>query len=102
MLMENIKLITVRTIKKLPECATMPRFFANYLRALGEVKGVKVPIVKREVWKYTREEAALIQSVWHFRQRGFDLPKSIELAKKSQSRRECKKKEETLFSEAAS
>ena len=100
--MENASLITVRSIQKIPECVKMPRQFVEYLRDISVVKGAKVPIVKREVWKYTRLEAGMIQSVWYFRQRGFDLKKSIELARKSQSRRDQKEKEETLFTEMAS
>lgn len=98
----EIKLITVRGIQRIPECKELPRQFVDYLRDLGVVAGTKVKIVKREVWKYSPAEAAVIQSVWYFRKRGFDLPKSIELAKKSQNRRDLKKMEPHLFSEIAS
>jgi hypothetical protein len=94
-----VKLISVRGIKKLSECGKMPRQFVDYLKELGVVSGTKVPIVKRDVWKYTPQEAAVIQSVWYFRGRGFDLQKSIELAKKSQERREHKLNEDNLFAE---
>ncbi|MFI5304442.1 MAG: hypothetical protein ACHQYP_06555 [Nitrospiria bacterium] len=96
------RLITVRGIQKIPECQKLTRFFVNYLRDLRIVSGTKVLIKKREVWKYTLQEAALIQSVWHFRKRGFDLTKSIELAQKSQTRRDQKRMEPNLYSDLAS
>jgi hypothetical protein len=93
------KLKTVRGIKRIPECATLSRDFVDYLRNLGVVKGTRVPIIKRFIWKYTSEEAALIQSVWHFRKKEFELSKSIQLAQKSLERRDFQKMEMNLFSD---
>ena len=95
----GVKLISVRGIKKIPECKEMPRHFIDYLKDLGVVVGTKVLIVKREVWKYSQAEAAIIQSVWYFRKRGFDLKKSTDLAMKSQNRREQKMTAQNLFAE---
>jgi hypothetical protein len=98
----GIKLITLRSIKKMEHCKEMTRQFVQYLRLLGVVTGTRVKIVERDVWKYSPAEAAVIQSVWYFRKKGFDLPKSIEFAKKSQKRRNLKAMEPHLFSEIAS
>ena len=98
----STKLITVRGIQKIPECSQMSRKFVDYLRDLDVVKGTRVTIVKRSVWKFTPNEAAIIQSVWYFRKQGFDLPKSIELAQKAQGRRDQKKMEPALFADLAS
>lgn len=95
-------LITVRGIQNIPGCQGLSRFFVNYLRDLEIISGTKVLIKKRAVWKYTPREVALIQSVWHFRTRGFDLTKSIELAQKSQTRRDRKRAEPNLYSDLAS
>ena len=98
----GIKLITLRSIKRMEHCKEMTRQFVQYLRVLGVVTGTKVKIVERDVWKYSPAEVAVIQSVWYFRKKGFDLPKSIELANKSQQRRDLKTLEPHLFSNTAS
>lgn len=98
----EIKLLTVRFIKKHnAECAEMTRQFVTYLKDLGVIAGTQVKIKKREVWKFTPQEAAVIQSVWYFRKKGFDLKKSIELARKSQQRRDLKRSEQNLFADLA-
>jgi hypothetical protein len=98
----GIKLITLRRIKRMEHCKDMTRQFVQYLRVLGVVTGTKVKIIQREVWKYSPAEVAVIQSVWYFRKKGFDLPKSIEFAKKSEKRRDLKAMEPQLFSDTAS
>ena len=98
----GIKLITLRSIKRMEHCKEMTRQFVQYLRVLGVVTGTKVKIIERDVWKYSPAEVAVIQSVWYFRKKGFDLPKSIELAKKSQQRRDLKALEPRLFPNTAS
>lgn len=97
-----IKLMTVRALKKNNgECAGLSRQFVTYLRKLGVISGTQVQIVKRNVWKFTPQEAALIQSVWYFRKKGFDFRKSIELGQKAQHRRDLKRSEKNLFADLA-
>ena len=98
----GIKLMTLRSIKRMEHCKEMTRQFVQYLRVLGVVTGTKVKIIERDVWKYSPAEVAVIQSVWYFRKKGFDLPKSIEFAKKSEKRRDLKAMEPQLFSNTAS
>lgn len=95
------KLISVRGIRRMDDCKNMPRQFVDYLRDLGVVTGVQTPIVIRKVWKYTPREAAVIQSVWYFKEKGFAINKAIELAQKSQERRDSKQKEQNLFTDLA-
>lgn len=99
----EIKLLTVRSIKKHNmACAGMTRQFVSYLKDLGVVAGMMEPLGKRKVWKFTPREATLIQAIWYLRTKGFDLQKSIELAKKSQARRDLNRLEQNLFTDLAS
>jgi hypothetical protein len=100
--MEPTNFISVWEIQRLEEGKDLPRQIVDYLSDLGVVAVTKVFIVTREVWKYAFVEAAIIQSVWYFRKKGFDLPKSIALAKKSRNRRGLKKMEPNFFSKMAS
>ena len=97
--MENRKLLNARQIKKIPGCAKMTRDFIDYLRVDRKVvNGTLVKWGTRNIYRFTPEEAALIQSVWYFRQLGYDYKNSIERANKAQERREEKKYEYNLFS----
>jgi len=58
-----VKLISVRGIKKIPECKEVQLHFIDYLKDLGVIKGTMILIVNRKVWKYSPAEAAIIQSV---------------------------------------
>jgi hypothetical protein len=93
------KLISLSGIKKHPENGSISRYFVEYLRDIGIIQGVKVPYKtgKRMIYKYTPQEASMIQSAWYFRQKGFDLSKSVELAQKSLGRRDQQRAATDLF-----
>ncbi|MFI5304939.1 MAG: hypothetical protein ACHQYP_09120 [Nitrospiria bacterium] len=93
------KLISLSGMKKNPENGSISRYFVEYLRDIGLIQGVKIPYKtgKRMIYKYTPQEASIIQSVWYFREKGFDLSKSVELAQKSLNRRNQERAVNDLF-----
>ncbi|MFI5305657.1 MAG: hypothetical protein ACHQYP_12790 [Nitrospiria bacterium] len=95
------KLISLSGMKKNPENGSISRYFVEYLRDLGLIQGVKIPYKtgKRMIYKYTPQEAFMIQSVWHFRKKGFDLLRSVELAQKSLNRKDQQHSANDLFTD---